>query len=143
MSSACGSDKEETAPQATESLSAATLEQQPETVQPLDEQLTEARDGVIEVRTEGSLFIPNRLAAKVGEAVTLRITNADSQPHNLRIAGLDGQYETEDDALAEPASIAPGESGEMIFAPVVAGAYTFRCDFHPGSMGGQIVVSAP
>ena len=76
----------------------------------------------------------------LGETVTIRLTNGDSVPHNLRIAGPDGQYETEDDAVTEPDQVNAGGSGELSFAPQIAGAYTFRCDFHPTQMGGQVVV---
>jgi len=59
----------------------------------------------------------------------------------LRIAGLDGQFDTEDDAVANPSQIEGGGGvGELTFAPLAAGAYSFRCDFHPTTMGGQIVV---
>ncbi len=60
----------------------------------------------------------------------------------MSIAGLDGEYETQDDAVTDPEALQPGESGELTFVPQVAGNYTFRCDFHPANMGGQIEVSA-
>ena len=59
---------------------------------------------------------------------------------SFALAGLDGQFDTEDDAVTNPAQIAAGGAGELTFAPLAAGAYTFRCDFHPTTMGGQIVV---
>jgi plastocyanin len=113
---------------------------QPEPVQPLDAEFTEATDGVIEITIQGAVFVGNKLRVGVGETVTLDVTNRDGQPHNLRLAGFDGEFQTEDDALTDPDPIAANGSGSLEFAPAVLGAYTFRCDYHPGSMGGQVVV---
>ncbi|MFQ5472777.1 MAG: plastocyanin/azurin family copper-binding protein, partial [Dehalococcoidia bacterium] len=76
----------------------------------------------------------------LGEPILIRATNSDLVVHNLRLAGLDGQFMTEDDAVTDPDTIAAGNGGELTFAPPIAGAYTFRCDFHPETMGGLIVV---
>ena len=116
------------------------LQEQPEVVQELDEELTVAFDGVIPVVTADLLFDPNKLTMTSGETIVVRVTNSDTVPHNLRIAGLDGLYDTEDDALTVPETIGTGETGELNFSPQATGNYTFRCDFHPGSMGGQVVV---
>src|SRR5574341_2187910 len=116
------------------------LQPQPEVVQELDEELTVAFEGVIRVATADLLFSPNQLTMTAGETVVVRVTNSDTVAHNLRIAGLDGQYDTEDDALTVPETIGAGETGELNFSPQAKGEYTFRCDFHPGSMGGQVVV---
>jgi len=116
------------------------LQPQPEVVQELDEELTVAFEGVIQVATADLLFSPNQLTMTAGETILVRVSNSDTVPHNLRIAGLDGQYDTEDDAVTVPETIGGGESGELNFAPQPKGEYTFRCDFHPGSMGGQVVV---
>jgi plastocyanin len=117
-----------------------TVQNQPGLVQPLDATSNQPQDGVLEIVTENSAFIGNNVAVAVGEDVTIRVTNRDQLTHNLRLAGLDGQYDTEDDAVTEPDSIINGATGDLDFAPAIPGAYTFRCDFHPGSMGGQILV---
>ena len=119
------------------------LQTQPEPAQQLNAEATEPQEGVLGVQIEGARFQQNRLGAQVGQQVTIRVTNNDGQPHNLRIAGLDGRYDTEDDAATEPATIEGGSTGELNFSPPVRGAYTFRCDFHPGSMGGQIIAEGP
>jgi plastocyanin len=116
------------------------LQKQPDVVQELDEEAAAALNGAIEVAGADIQFSPNKLALAAGESVTIRVKNSDTVPHNLRIAGLDGEYDTDDDAVTLPETIGNGESGELNFAPLVPGAYTFRCDFHPGSMGGQVVV---
>jgi len=120
--------------------SIAGPQRQPDPVQRLDPQLTEPVDGVIEVPISGALFLRNQLHIPAGQPVTIRVTNRDSQSHNLRVAGLDGDYQTEDDAVTEPPAIDGSGAGELKFAPPVPGRYTFHCDFHPGTMGGQIVV---
>lgn len=138
---ACSDTQERTAaPSLPANTAAATIKlgQQPEVVQTLDPKVTSPRDSVIEVAAENLSFAPNRLGIAVGESVTIRVTNKDGVKHSLRIAGLDGGYDTDDDAATQ--DLAGGEVGEVNFAPTVKGNYTFRCDFHPGSMGGRIEV---
>jgi len=127
-------------PQDTAPAPTVALQPQPQPVQPLDEQVSAAAAGLVEINIASALFAPNRWSMTLGETVGINVTNADTQEHNLRLAGLDGQFETDDDAITSPSPIAPGESGELTFVPQVAGNYTFRCDFHPASMGGQIEV---
>lgn len=98
-------------------------------------------DGVVELEASGSQFVENAIQLDTGETAVIRVTNNDSGVrHNLRIAGVDGEFQTEDDAVTTPDAIDGGASGELTFSPPANGSYTFRCDFHPGSMGGQIVV---
>jgi plastocyanin len=113
---------------------------QPPPAQQLDSQAVEPQGGVIEVTVSGQRFEQNYLRIPLGQSVTIRLTNNDNTPHSLRIAGLDGQFNTEDDAVTNPPQIDGGGLGELTFAPLSAGVYTFRCDFHPTTMGGQIVV---
>ncbi|HEY8768296.1 MAG TPA: cupredoxin domain-containing protein [Dehalococcoidia bacterium] len=114
---------------------------QPAPAQQLDPQAVEPQDGVIEITASGQHFEQNYLRIPLGQSVTIRLTNNDNTQHSLRIAGLDGQFNTEDDAVTNPPQITGGGGvGELTFAPLSAGAYTFRCDFHPTTMGGQIVV---
>jgi plastocyanin len=127
-------------PQDTAPAPTVALQPQPEPVQPLDAEVSAITGGVIETGIAAALFAPNRWSTTLGETVTISVTNTDTQEHNLRLAGLDGQYDTDDDAITSPSPIATGESGEVTFVPQVAGNYTFRCDYHPDSMGGQIEV---
>jgi plastocyanin len=119
--------------------SVAGPRQQPVPAQSLAAEQVQPAGGVIEIATINSLFASNNLLVPVGESVTIRVTNEDAAQHNLRIAGIDGQYDTEDDAVTSPDALNQGDVGELEFAPPVSGVYSFRCDFHPGSMGGQIV----
>jgi len=145
---ACGGDDDDeieteptrVVPQDTAPAPSPILQTQPQPAQPLEDQISTVAGGLIEISAANALFAANRWSMTLGETVTINVTNADTQEHSLRLAGLDGQYETDDDAITSPDPIGPGESGELTFVPQVAGNYTFRCDFHPGSMGGQIEV---
>jgi len=137
----CGDDEDPNAtPPATSPPASLTGPQpQPTPAQPLDASVVEPSDGVIELSISGTAFVGNNIAVPVGEPVTIRVTNEDTPTHSLRIAGVDGRYDTEDDAVTEPPSIGPQGVGEVTFAPSLPGSYTFRCDFH-NTMGGQITV---
>lgn len=115
-------------------------QEQPTPAQALDADPAQPSDGVIEIAASGLLFSPNYLKLNAGESVTIRVTNQDSVAHDLRIAGVDGEFDTEDDAVTTPDRIEPGQVGELTFAPPTDGVYTFQCDFHPTLMGGEIVV---
>jgi len=116
------------------------IQAQPSSSQPLDATASTAEDGIIAIEAREAQFVRNRWTIAVDESVTIRLNNADSQQHNLRLAGPDGEYETQDDAITIPEVLSGGETGELTFAPLVSGDYTFRCDFHPGTMGGSIEV---
>ena len=136
-----GDDGSTASPTRTQApVSLAPIGPQPEPVQALDETPAAPQDGALVLSVQNVVFAPNYFVVPLGGQVTIRLKNSDNQTHDLRIAGPDGQYNTEDDTVTEPSAIPAGESGEVTFAPLVAGSYTFRCDFHPGSMGGQIKV---
>ena len=145
---ACGGDDEkvETLPTVAVVQDTATapptqqIQAQPSPSQLLDATASAAEDGIIAIEAREVLFVRNHWSVAIGENVTIRLNNADSQQHNLRLAGPDGEYETQDDAVTVPEAVNGGESGELTFAPLVQGPYTFRCDFHPDTMGGQIEV---
>ena len=139
---ACGDDDDSGDGIATETPnlfpSQPAPQDQPDPVQAIDATLTEPVDGVIEVTLLDILFSPNNLHVPLDETVTIRLTNNDAAPHTMRVAGIDGRYATEDDAFVE--RIDAGAVEELTFNGAAAGTYTFRCDLHPGSMGGVIVV---
>lgn len=118
----------------------AELQPQPDVPQPLDETVSLPEGGIIGVEARETRFTPNRWTVALGETISIVVGNGDSVQHNLRIAGLDGQYDTEDDAVTVPQALNGGETGELVFSPLVPGEYSFRCDFHPGQMGGRIEV---
>jgi len=141
-----GDEKVETLPTVAVVQDTATapppqqVQAQPSPSQPLDPTASSAEGGIIAIEAREARFVRNFWTITVGESVTIQLNNADSQQHNLRIAGPDGEYQTQDDAITVPEAINAGESGELTFAPLVQGPYTFRCDFHPDTMGGLIVV---
>jgi plastocyanin len=70
--------------------------------------------------------------------VTFSLANNGAAPHNMRIAGADGEFDTDDDVVSDPALIPAGGSGTVEFtAP--AGTYDYECEFHPDQMNGQII----
>jgi plastocyanin len=58
----------------------------------------------------------------------------------MRIAGPDGQYDTEDDLASTQSSIKAGETGELVGQIDEPGTYTFRCDFHRTEETGTLTV---
>jgi len=142
---ACGSDSEDVGngaptPSGDDATLGPQLLDQPDSAQVLSTQVTRPANEVVDIVVSGALFQQNNIAVSIGESVLIRVTNSDLFAHNLRIAGLDGEFDTQDDAVTEPDTLGGGDAGELMFAPPVAGRYTFRCDFHPASMGGVIVV---
>jgi plastocyanin len=141
---ACGDDDDDGSPTASAPVPTVPAAlPQPEPAQPVDAEQAIPTDGVIEIAAQGNLFVDNHLAVPLGESVVIRLTNNDAVPHNLRLAGTDGEWDTEDDAVTTPEQIDAGDVGELSFAPQVDGYYTFRCDFHPTTMGGRIVAGEP
>ncbi|MBI2913300.1 MAG: cupredoxin domain-containing protein [Chloroflexi bacterium] len=98
----------------------------------------------VEIAQNDNFFRPNTLTAGPGQEVTLQLTNKGANSHNFRIAGPDGEFETEDDAVLAPADeggMNPGDSRSLQWiAPGQVGAILFRCDFHPAEMTGTINV---
>lgn len=114
----------------------------PPTAQPIQAQVTEPTDGVIQVPMRDNIFVVNNLKVKAGQEVTIRIINEGQNPHNLRVAGPDGQWGSGDD-FAVPADgsfIQGGQQAEAVFTPYQPGVYSFRCDVHPTDMWGIITV---
>lgn len=139
LAAACSGGGQDGAGASPGGQSFGAVQEQPKPVQP-GGQPVEPQDNVVEITVQGRQFLQTRINLRAGDTVTIRVVNQDGDSHNLRIAGPDGQYQTEDDAVTSPEAIPPGEAGELTFAPLIPGEYTFRCDFFPGTMGGQIVV---
>ncbi len=111
----------------------------PGTVQDVQSEFVEPTDGVIETDSQDNFFTLNNFAMKVGEAATIRLTNPGQLPHNLRIAGLDGDWFTDDDCATE--ILQNGGVDEFTFVLDAPATLVFRCDVHPTQMWGQITVS--
>ena len=116
------------------------LGSQPDSAQDVEAQVTEAVDGVVETAMEDNRFTLNNLKVPLNETTTIQIVNNGAAVHNLRIAGPDGEWSTDDDTVSDPEFVQAGETAVVEFTPTVAGTYTFRCDFHTTEQGGVIVV---
>jgi mono/diheme cytochrome c family protein/plastocyanin len=88
---------------------------------------------------DGSVNPTLEIAA--GSTVNLTLPNTGLAVHNLRIAGPDGEYNTEDDFVSDPALITGGTEGTLEFTPGEAGTFPYRCDFHPTEMLGEVSVT--
>jgi len=93
------------------------------------------------VTMQDNKFEPNALLAVAGATITIYLDNAGQATHNMRIAGEDGAYNTDDDALSNPVTIPAAKDGTITWkAPAKPGAYGFQCDFHQSEMTGTIVI---
>ena len=116
------------------------LDEQPDSPQALNDDVTEATDGSIATTMEDNVFTLNNLKVPLEQTTTIDTANDGAAIHNMRIAGPDGEWDTDDDSVSDPEFVAGGETAVVEFTPTIAGTYTFRCDFHPLEMGGVIVV---
>ena len=88
-----------------------------------------------------NFFEANTFTVSPGQEVTFNLTNDGAAIHNMRIAGGDGEYNTDDDTVSDPDLFQAGDSGTLVWtAPDEAGEIIFRCDFHPLEMVGAISV---
>jgi plastocyanin len=84
-------------------------------------------------------FIPAQVTGLAGEVIEIRVINVGSVAHNLRVAGLDAEYDTRDDFLSDPGTIMDGEEGRVLVKIDEPGSYPFRCDFHVTQVGELIL----
>ena len=101
----------------------------------------EQKKETFDVSMKDNVFEPAQFAASGGAIAVFNITNGGIAIHNMRIAGADGEYNTEDDAVSDPALVNGGERAVAQWvAKDTGGAFDFRCDFHPETMVGTITV---
>ena len=81
------------------------------------------------------------LEIAAGETVIFTVPNIGTNIHNLRFAGPDGEYETDDDFVSDPDLISGGEQGTLEFTFGEAATFPYRCDFHPKEMLGEVTVT--
>lgn len=70
---------------------------------------------------------------------TITVTDAGTNPHNLRVDGPDGEYMTDDDIVTDPEILAAGEEGEITL-DLAPGTYNYQCEIHPELMTGEITI---
>jgi plastocyanin len=84
-------------------------------------------------------FDTDCLAAPAGEALTVEFTNDDSVVHDWALYRDPSATEhLGGGTVNEP--VAGGESTTYQVDPLEAGRYFFRCDFHPTTMMGTLIV---
>ncbi|MCH7952266.1 MAG: cupredoxin domain-containing protein [Chloroflexi bacterium] len=128
-------------PEATvDATPAEGIQTQPDSPQEVGAEVTEAVDGVLQTAVGDNFYTLNNLKAPLNETTTIEIVNDGNAIHNMRIAGPDGEFNTDDDSVSDPEQITGGSTATVEFTPTLAGTYTFRCDFHPAEQGGVIVV---
>jgi plastocyanin len=101
---------------------------------------SEPVDVTLTVTMGDSFFEPAELEVEAGQTFRIELTNEGEFVHNLRIAGPDDTYDTEDDLLSTPAPPRAGESGQVAGQIDEPGTYRFRSDFQPSEMVGTITV---
>ncbi len=87
-----------------------------------------------------AFFSPDTVAANAGDVIEIVVTNTGSVIHNLRLAGLDDEYDTADDFEMPPNVIEPGETQRLVVKIDEPGTYSFRCDFHPLVQTGTLTL---
>jgi len=95
--------------------------------------------GAVSIEMEDNKFLPSELNVAPSDTVSFDITNVGKAIHNLRLAGADSEYETDDDSVSDPDAIRSGDSGTLEWTvPDQPGEIKFQCDFHPDQMKGTI-----
>ena len=98
-------------------------------------------DGDIVVSMGDNFFEPDEITVAAGASVTFQLTNDGNAVHNMRVAGDDDEYDTDDDTVSDPDFFSGGDTGALAWtAPGSAADVLFRCDFHPAEMTGTITV---
>lgn len=116
------------------------LSEQPDSPQAVVDEVTAASGGTLAITMADNSFPMNNLSAPLNETTTIEVTNDGNAVHNMRIAGADGEWNTDDDWVSDPDFVSGSQTATIEFNPTTAGSYTFRCDFHPLEQGGVIVV---
>ena len=98
--------------------------------------------GTAEVVMTDNKFTPKDFKVAAGAAVTFTLPNKGKVPHNMRIATLQGSFDSPQSVVSNPEIISPDKSGTLAWtAPTETGLYKFRCDIHPVDMTGTITVN--
>ncbi len=75
-----------------------------------------------------------------GQEITIDLVNDGRSIHNMRVDGVDGRFNTNDDAVSDPETIRVDANGTLTFSIDNPGTYNYQCDFHPDDMKGTITV---
>ncbi len=86
-----------------------------------------------DVVMKDNVFEPAAVTLAAAKEFRINLNNQGQFVHNLRVAGPDGEFETEDDVVS--GDVPPGETGELVATIDDPGQYAFRDDFHPEMTG--------
>lgn len=103
-------------------------------------------DATDQGQATNTLFSPDALTAKAGQVVKIVMVNKGSVVHNLHVAGANNQYDDPDvpgtdDWITTPQSVEAGAEGSLLLKIDKAGAYAFKCDFHPDQQKGTLTLT--
>ena len=102
----------------------------------------EAVDVELSVSMKDNFFEPTTVSVPAGKKFRINLANdGPTFAHNMRIAGPDGEFDTDDDLVSEPSAQRVGVSGELLGQLDDPGTYPLRCDFHT-EMTGTVTVTA-
>ena len=88
-----------------------------------------------------NFFEANEFTVAPGTTLTFNLTNDGTAIHNMRTAGADNEFGTDDDAVSDPDLVTAGGTATLEWtAPDEPGTYDFYCDFHTTDMTGTITV---
>jgi uncharacterized cupredoxin-like copper-binding protein len=96
-------------------------------------------DVTAEISVNESAYDPPELTVPAGKSFRITVKNNGAVVHNLRIAGPDGQFRTDDD-IAVRGFINPGASGDASGKIDTPGSYAFRDDYNPTLITGTLIV---
>jgi plastocyanin len=95
----------------------------------------------IDVSMGDNFYEPNELTVPAGASVTINLSNDGTAIHNMRVAGEDNAFNTDDDTVSDPDLFNAGDTGTLEWtAPSEPGVIDFQCDFHTTDMSGKITV---
>jgi plastocyanin len=95
----------------------------------------------VAISMDDNFFDPDAVSVAAAQEITFNLTNDGSAIHNMVIAGPDGEYNTDDDAVSDPEIVNGGDTAVLTWtSPAEPGDIDFRCAFHPDQMTGVITV---
>lgn len=111
-----------------------------ETPEPGSDETPVAADVTLDLAVTDDSFEPVQLEVNAGETFLINLTNNSEFVHNLRIAGPDGEFDTEDDLKSTPDNPKAGEDSSLSGKLDAPGTYDFRDDFNSTVLTGTITV---
>jgi uncharacterized cupredoxin-like copper-binding protein len=93
---------------------------------------------LLDVSASDTAFEPAALTVEAGKSFRINLVNNGTLVHNLRVAGPDGAFRTDDDVAIT--AVNPGASGQVVGKMDAPGMYQFRDDFNQTILIGTLTV---